>query len=97
METFEEPTLFAFWDHGSYPYKLGGPITKIHDNGMVETVNFGIGNTFRPVLILPLEAGKKINERLKGLDREHAQELKQFHSDAKRYLQKEFPIFKWEK
>lgn len=67
-----ETRIYAFWRHDSFPYTLGGEITKIYADGSVETAEFGRGFRFKPFLLLPLNAGKRLAEKLKLL---RAQEL----------------------
>ena len=66
--------LFAFWKYDKFPYVLGGTVTKMRNDGYVETVEFGVGYAFKPVKILPLEAGKQLLMQLNQLecDRETA-------------------------
>jgi len=57
-------TLYAFWPYDQYPYFLCGEVTKMHESGAVETVGFGPGHRFMPVLIRPLNAGLRLREKL---------------------------------
>ena len=59
--------LFAFWRYSSYPYVLGGTITKMRDDGFVETVEYGPGRGFNPVKILPLAQGKALMAKIEAL------------------------------
>ena len=68
--------LFAFWKYDQFPYCLGGEITDMRDNGSIETVEYGRGAYFKPVLILPLEQGKATMKELKVLEAARAEAIK---------------------
>ncbi len=57
-------TLFAFWEYDQPPYFLGGTITKMYEDGTVETKEYGRGNCFTPVKIVPAQAGRAIKAKL---------------------------------
>lgn len=86
--------LYAFWEYSIFPYTLGGVVTKILDNGKVETEGFGPGAYFTPYLIVPKAAGLLIHERLRKLEAEHTRELRNFHTDWKRRIAHEIPELK---
>ena len=69
-----DKNLFAFWKYDQFPYLLGGTVTKLTDEGWVETIEYGPGNRFLAVKILPVGAGKKLNEKLRRMktDRDSA-------------------------
>jgi hypothetical protein len=48
---------FAFWSYDQFPYVLGGTVTNINAEGQVETEEFGKGNYFTPLRIMPVKAG----------------------------------------
>lgn len=79
---------YAFWKYASYPYILGGTITKEHPNGLVETKEYGQGNKFRPVAIVSAEYGKPISEILKYLEYTYNQEKDALHDEWKRRVEK---------
>lgn len=58
---------FAFWKYDGWPPWLGGRILHMRPNGMVITENYGPGCSFKPVKILPPEAGKKLLKELNDL------------------------------
>ena len=60
-------TLYAFWEHDSPPF-LGGTITKMNIEGMVETKEYGRGSYFQPILIVPAETGRAIHAQLEDLE-----------------------------
>lgn len=62
---------FAFWSYASFPYVLGGTVTKMLADGRVSTVEYGAGSYFKPIKILPLAAGKALKARLKELTNEY--------------------------
>ena len=61
---FIDRELFAFWQYDTYPYLLGGTITQMDDQGRIETVEYGHGNWFRPVKILPVKAGQELMRQI---------------------------------
>ncbi len=64
--------LYAFWTYDSYPYLLGGEVTKMLPNGMVEVKGYGRGFAFVPVKLLPLETGKAFQDYLNELKSQHS-------------------------
>lgn len=81
----EDCAEVAFWSHESdYPYVLGGHVTRrretaqidhpLYGNTVIETVEYGPGNWYRPVAILPRVDGEALLAKLKriSLDREKA-------------------------
>ncbi len=68
-----EPKQYAFWKTDLFPYVTGGTITNTvpkiaaHLAGYVETEEYGKGNFFKPILIVPLEIGKIINDKFKEI------------------------------
>lgn len=62
--------LYAFWEYDLYPYLLGGTVTQITSTGAVKTKEFG-NSLFRPIIILPLESGIQLANKLKELDSEY--------------------------
>ena len=84
--------LFAFWSYGSYPYVLGGTVTRMREDGYVETKEYGPGAWFKPVKLLPLDAGKELNAKLRALDANYTKSLAAFQAgwndEAKRLFEK---------
>lgn len=72
---------FAFWKYDLFPFLLGGEVTKMREDGKVETKEYGRNTYFVPVKILPLKDGKAINERLRELEREYKRSLEAVRSD----------------
>jgi len=56
--------LYAFWSYDKFPYVLGGTVTKMHDDGTVETKEYGQGSCFTPIKIVPFKAGIIIKQDL---------------------------------
>lgn len=56
--------LYAFWSYDQFPYVLGGTVTKMFDDGTVETKEYGQGSRFTPIKIVPLKAGMIIQQDL---------------------------------
>jgi len=77
--------LYAFWKHDTFPFLLGGEITEMRSDGMVETVGYGKGSWFPPVKILPLEDGRLMAMRLRQLKEQREQELSSIYA---KYLDK---------
>ena len=60
-------TLYAFWPYDQYPYFCCGEVTRMHESGMVETKEYGPGSTVWPVLLVPLNAGRRLKDKLQFL------------------------------
>ena len=56
--------LVALWEHDTFPYLLGGHVTRMNEGGRVETVEFGSGNWFNPIRLLPATSGKEVLVKL---------------------------------
>lgn len=67
--------LFAFWKYDSFPYFLGGPFEEMNSKGAVRPLNYG-GYWFNPVKIYPEETGLELSNKLKQLDEERRQAIK---------------------
>jgi predicted DNA-binding antitoxin AbrB/MazE fold protein len=74
--------FYAFWKHDIFPGFLGGTVTNMRSDGMIETVGYGKGSWFKPCKIVPVEEGRKIAAELAT--------LKQEHLNAQAKLRKEF-------
>lgn len=88
----DEPvqTLYAFWDYDTYPYFLCGTVTKMRDDGLVSVKEFG-GAMFKPVLILPVNAGKRLKEKLDFLDVQYRNEMTSIRRTAEERLLNHIP------
>jgi len=65
--------LFAFWPYDQYPYFCCGEVTRIRDDGLAAIKEFG-NALFKPVLILPLSAGRQLKEKLQFLELTYREE-----------------------
>lgn len=61
----------AFWKYDNYPYCLHGTVTAISPTGRVQTVEYGNGYWFKPLVLLPTEAAKDIVKKLYDLEGEY--------------------------
>lgn len=68
--------LYAFWRYDLFPFYLGGQVSKMKDDGSVQTIEYGPGYYFKPVLLLPLAAGKSLMAKLNDLSEREAEALK---------------------
>lgn len=62
--------LFAFWRYDQYPYILGAPVLEMRDDGFIKPEGYG-GYCFKPIKLLPLEAGKKLYKTIEQLKKQH--------------------------
>jgi hypothetical protein len=77
-------SLYAFWEYDQPPYYCGGIITRMNQDGLVETEGFGKGSWFRPVSIVPIQTGQKIKEALELMQARHTQLQKDALTEARR-------------
>lgn len=82
---------YAFWRYDTYPYFLGGEVTRMNDQGLVETVNYGKGNWFRPVLVVPHKTGVSMMKTLKKLENSHRKYLEELQHEAIEELERQLP------
>lgn len=61
--------LFAFWRYDQYPYVLGAEITRMNDRGDVYAPAYEAW--FHPVKLMPVKAGKALDDRLLQMRNEH--------------------------
>jgi hypothetical protein len=71
----------AFWKYDRYPGILCGTITEVLDNGLAKIKEYGNG-CFRPILVLPKEAGLKLKEELEILEKDHLKRLKEVQKES---------------
>jgi len=86
--------LFAFWKHDSFPYLLGGTISKWCEKDypgkdFVETEEFGLGCYFRPVKVMPVAPALEILSKLNKLKKQYEEELKDIHNEYDILLKEE--------
>lgn len=84
----KETKMFAFWKYDTFPFCLGGTIIKTLDSGAVSTKEFGGGSYFKPIAVLPDEAGVKIKQELEALEAEYNKECKALLVKYKRKAKK---------
>lgn len=67
----------AFWKYDQYPYVLSGTVAGVppSNTNAVETVEYGKGWHFKPIIILPDDEGKVISDKLCELRAQYDQEL----------------------
>lgn len=65
--------LYALWRYDSYPYVLGGTVTRMDQMGAVETREFGVGRWFKPLKILPIKEGRALRKQFEKLREEFRQ------------------------
>lgn len=82
--------MYAFWNYDQYPYFLCGTISGMRDDGLVSIKEFG-GAMFKPVLILPRNAGLKLKEKLSFLERTYRDDLKTLQKTAEERLLNHIP------
>lgn len=71
--------LYAFWKYDLFPYVLGGEVTDINDDGLVYIESYQA--RFRPILILPFEKGKKINQEIEKIKNSYDNEFKKLRKE----------------
>lgn len=54
--------MYAFWKYDIPPFLLGGEVKEIQEDGWVSVV--GYTSRFKPVLIVPIEKGIKLQKKL---------------------------------
>ena len=59
---FEAP-LYAFWRYDLFPFVCGASVNKMDERGLVSAPSYG-GSWFKPLLLLPHEAGLEIQKVL---------------------------------
>jgi hypothetical protein len=60
----KQQTLYAFWDYDICPYMLGGEVKEVRPNGRVVIKGYN-GMSFKPIAILPDEAGLDALKKIK--------------------------------
>ena len=63
------PRLFAFWKYDLFPYYLGGAVKRMDEKGRVYIKSYQ--GWFKPLILLPLDEGKRLNEELEKLRAKH--------------------------
>ena len=67
----------GFWKYDLFPYVLSGTVSGVgvSDTNLVQTVEFGKGHFFRPMIILPDDEGKVIADKLAQLREQYDQDV----------------------
>lgn len=60
--------LYAFWEYDIFPTICSGIVTKIDDDGAVETEEYGKNYWFNPNKLVNLKSGKIIRRKLNDLE-----------------------------
>jgi len=83
--------LYAFWKYDSFPYVLGGTVEQMNKDGLVQTTEFGKGYWFKPIKLLPLDAGVTVQKALNDLREGHCKATKKLHQEWIAKLRNLFP------
>lgn len=75
--------LYAFWKYDRFPYLLGGLIVDFKDDGFV-TVEGYRGMKFKPIKILPFDAGKALQAKLDALEQAYDKQQRSLHEDFRK-------------
>lgn len=89
--TTTAPELYAFWRYDQFPFVLGGPVTRMDEDGRVETENYGTGNWFTPSKLLPRATGEKLHGELKLLEAQYREAEKLFRAQWNSMAKALFP------
>ena len=84
--------LYAFWPYDDIRGVLGGEVTKIYDDGSVETEQFGVGYSFKPIAYLPQKEGAKLCEDLKNLKASYQAAINDVNTHYKNLRNKLLPF-----
>jgi hypothetical protein len=68
----EKQTLYAFWDYDLCPYIIGGEVKVMRPNGRVVVQGY-LGMLFKPIAILPDEAGLTALNQIRSLRGEYSE------------------------
>ena len=77
----DRQVLWAFWSYDLCPYVIGGMVEKFLEDGYVRARNYA-GMKFKPIAIIPDEAGRKALNALS--------ELRAEYSEAEKALKKTY-------
>lgn len=72
--------MYAFWKYDVPPYLLGGKIADIMENGTVSIEGYA-GYKFKPVAIVPLEEGLKLQMKLDAAEIKYNETIKKAKDD----------------
>jgi hypothetical protein len=88
----ESAAQFAFWNYDQYPFFLGGTVTHMREDGLIQTKEYGPGHWFRPVLIVPEETGKIMKNTLRHLEEDYCKAQKALAKEFAEKLAKQCPL-----
>lgn len=72
--------LYAFWSYDLFPFCCGGTVMAMNGEGHAQIIEYQ-GGIVRPIKVLPLEAGKKLHEKIKQVDRLYDETKKAFDQE----------------
>jgi len=82
--------LFAFWRSDTLPFVCGGHVTRMKENGSVETKEYGKGYFWKPIKLLPAERGVELMRRFEALGKEHREAQRKFDAEWRAKAEKLF-------
>lgn len=74
--------LYAFWKYDTPPYLLGGEVESIDEDGIV-TVKGYSSSRFRPVKIVSLEKGIKLQKKLNKAEEKYRRIVKDANDELR--------------
>lgn len=83
--------LYAFWKYDLFPYVLGGEVANILPDGLIETVGFGKGYYFKPILYVPYTQGKEIAASLEQIRNQRDEEINKLNKKYNEILHTKYP------
>jgi hypothetical protein len=75
IEVTEVTGLYALWAY-SQTY-IGGTITRMREDGHVETMEYGKNQWFKPFVIVPIKRGIEMRNKLELLARERQAKIEE--------------------
>lgn len=73
--------LYTFWKYDVPPFLHGGIVEKIDEEGYVTIKNRYQGYRFRPVAVVPLKEGLKMQKRLDRAERKYRKRMEKAKKD----------------
>ena len=74
--------IWAFWKYSPFPPYIGGEVTRILDDGRVETIQFGKGYSFPPSFFLEEKFAKQLTKELKQIKINRELQIKLIDKEA---------------
>lgn len=72
---------YAFWEYDIPPFLLGGVVEKVDEEGYVTIENRYQGYRFRPVAVVPLKEGLKMQKKLDKAERKYRKRMEKAKND----------------